>query len=568
MVPFIMGRRIVLSVALGTLPIAIRLLTLDVPMAIDLHPRGDALEYAMSAASLASGEGYSLRLGKDAYYPPTFTPGFPLLLAGWYKAVGTRPETAYLVSVLCAGVVSFLAFWIACNLGGVWAGVFASLAVAFSTLHTGIAGRVMSDVASTSFLLLSLLFLVSAVRQKRSFAWAMTCFAGAGLAAGWATCIRPVNFLVVAAAALALVTRRRVAWRQRFLALSAFLLFSGAGLLPTLYFSLQNHGDPLANGYALWSPEHCRNPGSAYCLENLWNTMDSVRWPNSNGRRYLESISGWNRQEESLVLYGMTMWFLAAIPWINAFRGKRRGEERETFFLGMSGLAASFIALHYVFYFWQDPRFLHPVLPVVSIWGGLGLAHLLSFKASTYRHACILLAVLAAAAALWPGAERSYDKLRNGPKDFVESEMSIAERFEILDGSLEDNAVVITSLDCLLVERLLIGTTDRTHVPLTLSGAGSHLMSVYIHNIPCARWSRSTNGEDPRPRPLFQPEDIGESSWDWVKQEVESGSPVYLVSDGVDFSSREMMRLRSSFQLEESEGVVGLTKLLPRSRDG
>lgn len=74
------------------------LATLDLPVAVDLYPRGDALEYALSAASLAEGEGYTLRLGEGAYYPLTFTPGFPLLIAAWYRVVGTHPELAYWVS--------------------------------------------------------------------------------------------------------------------------------------------------------------------------------------------------------------------------------------------------------------------------------------------------------------------------------------------------------------------------------------------------------------------------------------------------------------------------------------
>ncbi len=552
-----------LSLVMALVAMGVCLATLDLPVAVDLSPRGDALEYALSAASLAEGEGYTLRLGEGAYYPPTFTPGFPLLIAAWYQIVGTRPELAYWVPVLELGVTAGLCVLLAAEMAGLWAGLLASGLVVLSPVSSLLGGRVMSDLPATTCLLVGMYLATLGVRLDLNDRARSMLYLTAGGAFGWAVSVRLVYIPIIVIVLLVVWIWGQSGIRRKLWVTVCMAAGFSLALVPMVVLNMVNTGTPFYNGYRDWLPEFIRNLSSAYDLANIQQSIDPVRWPESNGQRYLKLAAGWNDPREAQIFYGWPVWLLVAGGILLRTVRDPRQQAAFRFFFPVAMATACFLATHYLVYFWQDPRFLYPVLPLVAIGGGIGLARLLNHSLHGRRWVTSTLGLVLAVAALWPGTQRTWERLSNGRHGWKEGESTWVERCAHLNSRLELDAVVVTDLDCLLAEHALVRNTQRRHLPFTLFGAGSHLPAIYIHNLaPVVSTPRASRNEV-RPRPVFQPDDLEPSSLPWLKGEAVRGRPAYLAIGDLDSSARELARLREVFQLESVSGEERLFKLSP-----
>ncbi len=102
----------------------------------------DGVFYHQIAVNLARGEGYVITPGRPTRY---WMPGFPLLLAGIYRAAGERPELVYLSLCVLGTIACLIAYWLGVRLGGEWFGRTASLLGAFYVPHIYLASVFLSE---------------------------------------------------------------------------------------------------------------------------------------------------------------------------------------------------------------------------------------------------------------------------------------------------------------------------------------------------------------------------------------------------------------------------------------
>lgn len=551
-------------------PLLLAVLLLDLPSAEDLYPRGDALEYGVTAASITRGEGFSIRLGNSAYYPPKFSPGFPILLSVFFRVFGVHLEYAYFVSLLFLCVSSVLVYEISRRLGNPLAGCFAVTVFALSPLTQSVSTKLMSDVCSTATVLLAFFFLVFALEKPSTTSRLYSLLSMAGVAAGWAVSVRLINLLNLFVILVSLAVVPWTSWAKRWVA-SIVVFFCGlVALIPTWYLNDQNFGTWKPLGYSLWSPEYCRNLASAYDLENLWRSMDPGKWPFSNGSRYLHLVSGWNLPGEKALLYGVPIWGFVAVLLVSLLRSEAKGRSIVSVFLVGSGLSCAVTVGHYLFYFWQDPRFLHLVVPWVAIWGGLGLDRLLvRWRDFSHRSILLTVAVLLVLGSLWPTANATITNLKEKYRHKSRTDKISEVRFlENLVVRIDPDSVIVSDCDCVLMETILVQGTNRLHIPLDLFHAGPHLFSIYLYNIPVSKWCREKYHGGSRPRPLYPPDDLGPSACSSFLENLKRGRPVYLVLRTLTLESSLIRRFLDDFHLESVEeggGLVRVTASAPES---
>jgi len=263
-----------LALALGLLAAALR--PPDWELAKALAPRPDALEFAVSALNLASGDGFNLRIG-DQRHPPRYEVGYPLLLAGWYRATGMRIENAAVLNPLLS-ILGIVLFFAACRqCFGRTAAVLAPLLLVLSRLQIETARPVMSE--SFSFLLGCGLLCAAAQRRLPVWRWLI-----AGLLAAALGAIRPIQWPgIVAGAAVPLLleARRRASW--------AYLAGAGLLLAPLLLDRWARLGAIWVSGYAYW----LRDQPQSFSLDYLLSTPQGPGTLSFYTSRFIQWDSAW-----------------------------------------------------------------------------------------------------------------------------------------------------------------------------------------------------------------------------------------------------------------------------------
>ena len=147
--------------------------------------KSDQLIYHSKALELLKGEGY----GPTAFLPP----GFPMILAGWYWAIGPNPTAGFLLGALLGTAAIPLAYEagrrIASHQAARWAAlltaIFPSLVLSSPSIHT------------TSILVVCVLGIVvltlRADKSKQPFGWSTI---GLGAIIGLGSLVKPIFLFV------------------------------------------------------------------------------------------------------------------------------------------------------------------------------------------------------------------------------------------------------------------------------------------------------------------------------------------------------------------------------------
>jgi hypothetical protein len=516
---------IVALAALIAVGLAIRWTTPD--LAQDLRPRPDALEYEEGARNLVRGLGYHLVVDGERYVP-RYPFGFSLLLAPVLTLWDAGPGTGIVVVLLtAAGTIA--GTW---ALGGVAAGlpgaVVAATIVVFSPLHVRWSEAVMSDVPSscgTAWLACATLM---ALRARRGAG----TWAAIGVGLGALATVRLSNglFAVPIAGVLAAASDRTEGDRVRLLAALAVGVL--AGLTPLLVFDAVHFGSPLRTGYDVWVP------AAKFGWRHLFTDPPVGGGTTPNVGFYVRTLCGAGD------LFGFATAALIALGTGCAAFGARDARRLLALALGSLALLLAF----YGPFFWQDARFLLPVLPLLA---ALGAAPFAVGAAATRRVIGAALVVLAAGELAFTAHPYPRDKV------FREATVlrEISRRIE------SDAVILVRTNDHYAV--LLLDQPGRLWVPL---GLDDHRLAV--------RWLRLTPAvPDPERRrridqTFAHPYDAA-AAGHALDALVASGRPVYvstLLAFQVPFMADVLRLAAARFAVERVATIAGteLLRLRPR----
>ncbi len=175
----------------------------------------DSRFYHETAASLASGEGYTFQGEPTAYYPP----GYPFLLAAAYRVGGAHPRTGQILNLLASLAVLGGGAWLAGELAGRRAARWTALLLALEPSQIVMPAFLMSETVCAAALTLALAALVRFARS-RSFPW----LPAAAVLGAYAGMVRGHAFLVLPVVVLALWGWKRMDRRAALTALMVLIL--------------------------------------------------------------------------------------------------------------------------------------------------------------------------------------------------------------------------------------------------------------------------------------------------------------------------------------------------------
>jgi len=386
----------------------------------------DSVEYAVAAQRLVTLGRYDIEIDGVAH-PPWSTPWFSLMLAPLY-ALAPRELGAGIHFVLaCALVALFAAFAIGRRFAGLWGGTAAALALLFLPAFAHHARLVLTDVPALAFALLACWQYLrteeveTEVADPGSHASRPRDALVAGVFVALALSLRSVHLALLLPFALRILLRRR-----RVVAnLTALALPPLAVLVATAVYQQRAFGDFRRTGYQYWAavpydyPELMFRAGNLPLnLAFLWTP---AFWVPLAAGALGSLVLAWKRP--STLRPMATFVLLAALPPA---------------------------ALHLV-HFWTDVRFHVFELSLAALLAGCALASLV--PENVRRRTWILpLALLAAFFA--PGREQDPPPRRR----------IVA---EALASDLPDNAVILTGIDPVYLEPLVLRGTSRRVVPLS-----------------------------------------------------------------------------------------------------
>lgn len=156
---------------------------------VNAQPVSDFLFYFLRSAEVAAGKGYLFNGHPTAYWPP----GFPFVLAVFFKVFGSTLAVAKLVNVVLWTASAWCMYWLGKRIGGPTAGLVAGLVVALYPEYVFFSGLVASEnlfvlLASVSVVLLA----IEPKTRRQRYALA----AAAGLLLGWGIITRPASVLL------------------------------------------------------------------------------------------------------------------------------------------------------------------------------------------------------------------------------------------------------------------------------------------------------------------------------------------------------------------------------------
>jgi 4-amino-4-deoxy-L-arabinose transferase-like glycosyltransferase len=158
-------------------------------VAVKAQPVSDFLFYFLRSGEVARGQGYLFNGHATAYWPP----GYPFVLAVFFKALGQSLAVAKLLNVAMWTVSAWLMYVLGKRIGGPTAGLIAGMVVALYPEYVFFTGLVASE--NLFVLLMSVSAVLLTFRPKSARA-NYGLAAVIGLLLGWGIITRPASVLL------------------------------------------------------------------------------------------------------------------------------------------------------------------------------------------------------------------------------------------------------------------------------------------------------------------------------------------------------------------------------------
>ena len=402
---------------------AFAILRVDSYRASDLRVVPDSVEYAVGAHRLVTEGRYDLVI-EGVSYPPRYEPWFSALFLAPAigLAHGDLGAAIYPVTLLAVlGVV--LAFLLGSRGTNVWGGVIAVAVLLGAGKYLLWAREVMSDVPATTFVLLAawLFIRLDESGRRKSLSW----FAG-GMAIALAAALRS---LLVWLCLPFLVAAFQGAPERRLRHLVVLFLPLLALVLAKVVYRATVFGSPLYSGYEFWCP----------MLFGQWGMTIGMEYI----RRSTLRLFGEGRLGLALVL--------ALAGWLLHRAGSARDRDVPRLWLFMALGLGPLLAAH-MLYFYPSGRFALPVLAVLSVLAGRQLSGLFARVPSNRAVLVVVLGLMGVI--FWTHTHPERLPTRRIAAD-------------ILRGCTPDNALILTALDPVYLDPLVLRGTRRRAMPLS-----------------------------------------------------------------------------------------------------
>ena len=485
--------------------------------AADLKPRPDALEYGVAARSLVEHGEYALPIG-ETRYPPRYPPGFALLSAPFVAAAGGDPSAvrdAAFVFGLLGVLITFALGIVAAGILGGWV---AGAVVALSPLAVEQSALAMSETASAMLVGGALLAAALALWRREPDATRSGMLWLAGVAVAASATLRYTNLAPWLPILLFFGTRHAFApTTSRLRALAAVVLPVVSVLGALAVFHYTRFGHPLHDGYRFWVPEVYENRGLVLSARYVTQGIPGY-WEHGHLSVYGAELTGRGG------LYSIVAAALAGLGLLRFLFLSGRCPVARWLALASLTMLPAMVLFHLV-YFWQDPRFLVSLLPLLAVLAGSGAEAIRALVAGrdptrTRTAASVTVGVLAlAATVLAPARTLSptvFPDHRRAPPP------SLLDRLPTLDAELERDSIVIVDFPVTLAvpalgdrREIIVADRDRTD---------PHLNRIARHGLV------SLDGDVPSIRALAAGEFLDEETFAHVVRFAHEGRPVYLIT--------------------------------------
>jgi hypothetical protein len=371
--------------ALAVLLLAALALCLPADWSGDLRPAPDAVEYAVTAQRLASGESFALPLpGRDD--PSRYPFGFPALLAPayWFPGADLRAGLYGVIALGALGVL--LVYLLGSRLWDRPTGLLAALTLLFLPQYLTWNRAIMSETATATLVAATALLLWHAVAipNARRQRWLLCA---AGIAVGVAILVRLNNIVLLPALIAGLATshfarprsrppssgegRRRSGGEGLITLLPPLITLTigpALALVALAAYAWITFGSPLGTGYRYWVPEWYADPRLTFAFTYAFRApalSGDLNTPPDlpNIIYYARSLTG--------LLPAPTSNFLtrglALIALTGALAALRDRRPAARAMIGFAGSLGVLTGLLFAGYFLADVRFLAPLAPMLAL---------------------------------------------------------------------------------------------------------------------------------------------------------------------------------------------------------
>jgi len=368
--------------ALAVLLLAALALYLPADWSGDLRPAPDAVEYAVTAQRLASGESFALPLpGRDD--PSRYPFGFPALLAPAYWFPGADLRTG-LYGVIALGALGvLLVYLLGSRLWDRATGLLAALTLLFLPQYLTWNRAIMSETATATLVAATALLLwhATATPDTRRQRWLLCA---TGIAVGIAILVRLNNIVLLPAliaglAAHHLATRRYPhppssgegrshSGGEGLITLIILAIGPTLAIAALASYSWITFGSPLGTGYRYWVPEWYADPRLTFAFTYAFRApalSGDLNTPPDlpNIIYYARSLTGLLPAPTSNFLTrGLAL--IALTGALAALRDRRPAARAMIGFAGSLGVLAGLL---FAGYFLADVRFLAPLAPMIAL---------------------------------------------------------------------------------------------------------------------------------------------------------------------------------------------------------
>ncbi|HET6249781.1 MAG TPA: glycosyltransferase family 39 protein [Tepidisphaeraceae bacterium] len=471
----------------------------------------DSVEYAVAGHEFATSGKYQIHVNGRAL-PPRYPPGFSVIFLAPVYAIAPRSIGNGIFAVWLAGIIAALfAYLIGEKLAGPWGGVFAAVLLMHHAQIAAYTQVIMTDMPAVAMALIACwIFLHLAERSAPP----VRLYLCAGVVCALAISIRPLTGLLLVPFLFDIFRRRRDAMWRDLLALGVPCALVIVG---TALYQWHAFGDWRRTGYQFWLAVPYDYASLTFSPRYFGFNFEIVR-------------------KDPLILLPILFGLLGTI---SLWRKRAAGVAPIVQFLVLAIIPLSLVHL---VYFFRDIRFHFPLISLLLVLAGAGIAVLIpEHLRRKFWFALPLLALMI----LLPRIGEN--PLEEGPAIRHHVATAAAEL-------LPANAVLISRIDPAYLEQMVCRGTSRRVIPLdrqtpyasaVIAFRRIALLTPPPRNAADHACAGLVNGGAEKLYAATADEEIGQ-----LKAWVGAGVPVYLdtLSAGLEEKSRAM--IGKAFRLE------------------
>lgn len=394
-------------------------------------PVSDSIEYSVAAERVVDIGTYSIEL-EGITYPPRYSPWYPLFVLVPFYYAGDDIGSGIYATTVYALLACLLALVLGSLIGGPWGAVLAAVFLLFIPGFRYFAKQILTDVPFSAIAIL--LWFEFLLLKNEVFNKSKRSFLSASFLAAWAAILRPFGFSLLLP--FLVLAFKKPKTFQKIFALAVLALPTLIVFLATAYYNLKVFGTATRSGYNFWLAVPYDYP----------SLILSVKYFASN-----ISVLISDTEILPLVLVTITIFiFLKRKAASESLSGESVKLISDSVIYAVLGLGP--IVVFHLFYFYPSVRFFLPLQVFMAIITGALAGRLFSsmkLKANGAIMLALLTMVLLVIVSFLP----------------MKEEEGLRARVELLNKYLPDDAVLVSDINPLYLQALLVENSKRKIVP-------------------------------------------------------------------------------------------------------